>query len=294
MDTTWFAVDSDGAIARFDSGESGAVPNHAASSGGAGEPNFDDWPLRATCAARWLIAQGYHHRPEDRDEHERDEARAIDEQSKRNDRAPTRVLLVYWSTQSMATEGYRGERPSDAAEKRIAERDRVVVSESDPRVVLSLAPVEVDAIDAMRSDASIAAALDEEAVNELWWDSQRAGETGLFSYSHDSRGDGPGAYTRDVAPASVLRVKDLPRATSEALCKMSVAVAFRDCATIQLADHLERSQCTSWSDEPLRIDPNAPPPAPMKPIAPRFDTVVVVSIVVVLAVFAYLVLRAPR
>jgi len=41
MDTTWFAVDEDGRVARFDSGEAGAVPVGAANGGGAADPSFD-------------------------------------------------------------------------------------------------------------------------------------------------------------------------------------------------------------------------------------------------------------
>jgi hypothetical protein len=41
MDTAWFAVDSDGHVARFDTGEDGALPLAAAHRGGPDDPNFD-------------------------------------------------------------------------------------------------------------------------------------------------------------------------------------------------------------------------------------------------------------
>ena len=49
MDTTWFAVDANGRIAQFDSGENGAVPKQAASGGGAAEPSFDTELLESVC-----------------------------------------------------------------------------------------------------------------------------------------------------------------------------------------------------------------------------------------------------
>lgn len=42
MDTQWFAVDAEGRVGLFDTGEDGALPIEAANLGGAVEPNFDD------------------------------------------------------------------------------------------------------------------------------------------------------------------------------------------------------------------------------------------------------------
>lgn len=48
MDTAWFAVDADGHVGRFDTGEDGALPVRAAHRGGPDDPNFDvDALLRA-------------------------------------------------------------------------------------------------------------------------------------------------------------------------------------------------------------------------------------------------------
>src|SRR4051812_22138812 len=57
MDTSWFAVDEDGRVARFESSEDGAVPNNAATGGGAADPSFDTFALDAVRIARALIAR---------------------------------------------------------------------------------------------------------------------------------------------------------------------------------------------------------------------------------------------
>ena len=55
MDTTWFAVDADGCVGVFDTSEGGALPNAAASGGGAGDPSFDTFPLEAALLAAALV-----------------------------------------------------------------------------------------------------------------------------------------------------------------------------------------------------------------------------------------------
>lgn len=52
MDTTWFAVDADGFVAAFETGEAGALPMNAAAGPEAGD--FDAWPLELALVARAL------------------------------------------------------------------------------------------------------------------------------------------------------------------------------------------------------------------------------------------------
>lgn len=56
MDTEWFAVDADGHVARFDSGEDGAVPNAAAIGFSPGDASFDVELLRVACFAERIAA----------------------------------------------------------------------------------------------------------------------------------------------------------------------------------------------------------------------------------------------
>jgi hypothetical protein len=55
MDTEWFAVDADGHVARFDSGEDGAVPNDAAIGFSPAESAFDVDALRVACLAEQIV-----------------------------------------------------------------------------------------------------------------------------------------------------------------------------------------------------------------------------------------------
>ena len=57
MDTEWFAVDADGNVARFDSGEDGAVPNAAAIGFSPGDASFDADLLRVACLAKRIAAE---------------------------------------------------------------------------------------------------------------------------------------------------------------------------------------------------------------------------------------------
>ena len=52
MDTAWFAVDADGHVARFETGEDGALPVEAAHRGGPDDPNFDVHAFVAALARR--------------------------------------------------------------------------------------------------------------------------------------------------------------------------------------------------------------------------------------------------
>ena len=54
MDTIWFAVDADGNIGVFDTGEAGAVPTDAALGINPGGDGIDTFPLDALRAAHVL------------------------------------------------------------------------------------------------------------------------------------------------------------------------------------------------------------------------------------------------
>jgi hypothetical protein len=66
MDTEWFAVDAEGNVGLFDSSEDGAVPNRAATLGGAAEPSFDAYTFYAGVAARRFAAGAWEHTDHDR------------------------------------------------------------------------------------------------------------------------------------------------------------------------------------------------------------------------------------
>ena len=52
MDTSWFAVDAEGRVGLFDTGEDGALPTKAANLGGPSEPSFDSLVFHAAILAK--------------------------------------------------------------------------------------------------------------------------------------------------------------------------------------------------------------------------------------------------
>lgn len=52
MDTAWFAVDAEGRVGLFETGEDGALPTRAANLGGAGDPTFDTLVFEAALVAK--------------------------------------------------------------------------------------------------------------------------------------------------------------------------------------------------------------------------------------------------
>jgi hypothetical protein len=298
MDTTWFAVDADGRVARFDSGETGAVPNDAASAGGSGRPNFDVFALRAACVAH-----------------------AIDERSSANANAnasaviaslrehalgvnatfarPSRALVVFRMRDDDDGSAERaGGDYGSSPDELIPSGDLRVLRARGPRVLLATAPLSVERLATLVKRSDVEALLDEDSLSDWWW--SRADALGLFVYKHrEGAGSwGPGAYARSSAPADALSIDALDDGTRAALARLTLPVRFAEDPAIHLADHLRDGQFETYHGGPLREDPCDTPPLP--PLAQRtpergsLNTSVIVLTVAVIALAILVATRIPR
>lgn len=245
MDTRWFAVDRDGHVASFESGEDGAVPQRAASGGGAGEPSFDTWPVCAWTVAQWLARDGLART-----------ADAVSEVVATVVRERSRVLIAY-----AREEDGDGARPSAReAEKRIPEAIRWVLREREPRIVASREPLDPAVIRAIDEEDGLVAVFDERAVLEhrsAWMGDE---DSGLYEYVHSARDEGSGAYERRSVPEAPLSIAALDARTREALTGLVLPVRFEEQPAVQLADHMSEGECDRWGETPLRYDEAHPRP----------------------------------
>jgi hypothetical protein len=286
MDTTWFAVDSSGAIGRFESSEDGAVPKAAASAGGSGDPNFDVWPLRAASGGSWLRENGAADGAPPTDEARAQVTAKLSEK-------PTRVVVLLRDARQDEAQGYRPDNSTTDAEQLIDEAQRWVIFGDHPRVIASRTPVSVEVQRALGRHPGVTAMIDEDALSDLWWESLSTREAGLFVFGHDHRGEGPGAYKRQVEPNNALSVAQLPIETQRALSAQKLPVAFASAPLIQLADHLSDDECATWGGGPLRADPTAPQ-APQPAVEPRTKSSVIITLAIVIAVLIALVRRVTE
>ncbi len=243
MDTTWFAVDADGSIGRFESSEDGAVPRDAASAGGAGEPSFDTWPVLAASAASWLVQKGY----VEREAFDEAVARKLDvaaEQSAQGSRA----LVLLW----IKSDDARADETNFDAEKLIDEDNRWVIRARRPRIIATRRAVAASVLDALSAHPEVGVMLDEHAINNLWWESSSSSEAGLFVFEHEFDGEGPGAYRRSNVTTEPIAVGQLPEETQRALRAVNFPIKFNDTTAIHLADHLADRDCETWNQGPLR------------------------------------------
>jgi len=258
MDSAWFAVDADGKVGRFDTGEDGAVPNAAAGAGGNFEPDFDLLLVEGLLAGLALRDELV----EAPGEPEEDAAPAASPlpPPKRHDE---RVVIV--GTPSLdAADGYRdAARPALRAEATFRDGELVVVKASGPRVLVSrdkLAPARVDALRAFH-DATV---LVEGDLYYVLREGERveAPPAGVFEYRHQFDGKGSGTYARSFAPGESVSLDDVHPSVREKLGALRLPVRFAEAAVVELADHLKEGDVQTWGT-PLDPD-NAPPPPPLQ------------------------------
>jgi hypothetical protein len=217
MDCAWYAVDADGRVARFETGEEGGVPLEAAVGAGAGDASFEEDVLYAFLAARRLA---------------RGPIPAIELTT--DDR-----LLVVLDTVQGDSRGatYRaatsGEHPADAL---LARFDPVVVQEAGPRVVMTRKVVRASRAREIASAPGVVAVLPISSASDDSDD--RAAEAGLFVFENPEPGD-PGRYTRLDPPGAPLALEELPSAVREAIGKTRIPIRFADTPEIELGDHFE-------------------------------------------------------
>jgi hypothetical protein len=211
MDTQWFAVDAEGNVGLFDTGEDGALPNDAGNLGGPSDANFDALLFYAALAARRVLAGTW---------------QPPDNAWLSGLKTGERVLAVLPSA------------PSDAA-------DFDVLSVS-PWVGLSRKPMKPARLQEL---ARLGTLVDTGIFYELFEFHEeppgQSGEVFLFRRDH---GDDPGLYQRVVVPPTSLKVDELPPVAREAIGALTVKTAFAASETFHLADHIADDQAFYYRD----------------------------------------------
>lgn len=236
MDTTWFAIDADGFVAAFETGEGGALPMNAAAGPEGGD--FDAWPLELAVAAR-ALGDGTFPDAEDDD---------LPLPSYRQE-----AVLVLEPDVDESPTTYR-----DAAGRTYSVHERLgegwlVLRDAEPRVVASTKPVEPARLAELQADAGVARLIVADEIT--YWREDGGGS--LYRFGNDF-GD-PGRYLRETTPIDPLGMESLPAELKEKVGQLKLDVRFADAAELHLADHLTETECHIWGDTDLRGQ--APEPA---------------------------------
>lgn len=231
MDTEWFAVDAEGNIGRFDTGEDGAFPFDAATGFGASDPSFDISRLNVARLAH-MVAGG-------NDPLENDEPNQFGGQ-----------LIVVVDPPSDA---YRGDPASLASVADLLDAGEMeIIRREAPIVLLATAPLSAERAAELSEREGVRWTYPAESLYELFYDA--GPDDGLFHFSRD-HGDDPGRYERYVAPHRPINIDDVTADIAEPLKAISLPVNFAaDDGEVHLADHLDPSEAASWGDLPLRYD----------------------------------------
>lgn len=242
MDTTWFAVDADGRVAAFETGEPGALPIRAAAGPEGG--HFDDWPLDRVLVARALGEGTFPDRTGDAPP----------------PAYPQEVVLVLAPDPDGEPSTYR-----DAAGGSYSVHGRLgdgwlVVRDASPRVVASTRAVDPKRLAKLAHDAGVARVILADEITR--W--REDGGGALFRFSCSSYDD-PGAYVRDAAPSDPLDVASLPSELRDAISALRLDVSFARTPSLHLADHLRDEDCYTWSETTLRGEPRDGAPVPSAP-----------------------------
>ncbi|MCB9701213.1 MAG: hypothetical protein H6711_04935 [Myxococcales bacterium] len=239
MDTTWYAVDQDGFVGEFDTGEDGALPCDAVCGPEGGK--FESWPLDALAIARALV-QGT--LPATRAE-------------------PLTPKVTYHAVLVLAPDATPDPRASsrDAEGRTYAVQELLgsavaVVRDAAPRIVASRRPLTAKELTRLGADPRITRIV---LDREIWeWD-----EKPIFRFDNDTYGN-PGAYARSHSPADPLALNDLPPELREPLAGLRLPLRFAATPSFHLADYLSDEACDTYGDTTLRgepREPEEPPPA---------------------------------
>lgn len=230
MDTTWFAVDADGKVGRFESSEDGAVPLAAALAWV--DPSFDVFLLDAVCAARVLATPNPEREP-----------------MKEFTQAGRAVVVIEPTTR----DGKTDYRSMPASEPPI---DGIVLREAEPRIIAT--KERLDAID-------LGLLAEHPDVREVWpegdlWALLDDVDRGLFDFRHEDHGN-PGSYTRIRVPEKSMAVANLPAAIREDVAKLALPIKFAETEWLHLSEHLDEKDVQTWGDIGLHGN-REPPPRP--------------------------------
>lgn len=232
MDTTWFAIDADGFVGAFETGEGGALPYAAAAAGEAGE--LDPWPLWLVVAARAIVDGSF---PDAADGWGEPTTHAQD------------LLLVLVPDAEQTETSYRasaGATYSVQAELSV----EVVVLEDTPRIVGTLEPVKPDELAALAADSRICRIVYADEIYE--WGEQGGGSIHRFS---NTEWGNPGQYERLNDPKDPISAGTLPDELDEAVSQLSLEVRFADAPVLHLANLLEEGDCYTWGETDLHGEP---------------------------------------
>ena len=221
MDTTWFALDSEGYVGAFETGEDGALPMAAAAEPEGG--NYDAWPLDALMIAQ-LQAEG-----------ELEDWREVER--------PVRPI----NTVVVLAEGERGEGLDE--EFFVARQE-----DAEPRILASRRPVSPARFVELRELPEVARVLSSDVAAELCWD--RNGP--MFTFVNDDYGN-PGNYVRVHGPERAINARQLPPELRAPLAALTLPLRFADSERLHLADLIEDEEAHTWADTTLRGEPLAGP-----------------------------------
>lgn len=256
MDTTWFAADSNGHIALFDTGENGALPTNAPTAGGASEPSFDTFTISALLLTRSAL----------------DTSTKQDLEKFHLTGPESRLVIVAESTLVASAEGYR-ESPeySSEVEKLFVQHELMILKEHDPRVLVTTAPIKAARISSITKAPGLIAIYDESQTYDVIWARELWEQAGIFGYQHEF-GNDPVFYRRTHHPASPISINDLPQPAHSEISSFVLPVQFSNDSSIDLVEHIPAAHIDTWGDAPLKYSEESdsaylPPPIP-KPVAP--------------------------
>ena len=237
MDTTWFAVDADGNIGVFDSGEAGAVPTLAALGVNPGAGRIDVFPLDALRAAH-VLARG------------QDEIldAGLDESVLEGER----VVAVIDRAKLADSDTYRSAAKLGPFESALGD-GLWILREESPRIVASRAPIDAAAHRALLSDASVVASLADGNIHE-WLLTKK--DTGVFVWANEDY-EAAGLYVRSHETSAPLALDTLPSPLRNDVARLRFGhERFASATSIQLADHVAPNDVVLWGGATLRPPTN--------------------------------------
>lgn len=222
MDTQWFALDEQGHVGVFDTGEDGALPNQAAFGMAPTDSNFDEDELTILRIAH-ALANGKDPIGDWRP-------------------PPTsgRTLVVI-----DLEDADRAKRVLDV----VPGRRFVALNQAAPFLFLSQEELSIEEVEELRAESGVRWTFDLRDSHELFGDPET--DDGLFHFTRD-HGEDPGLYTLARAPESPLEVPGELKALRSALGRLQFPLDYAEAKQVHLADHLSEGEWETWGDLPLR------------------------------------------
>jgi hypothetical protein len=233
MDTAWFAVDEHGHVARFESGEDGALPLDAATCTASGDGAFDPDAIEATRLAH-LLANG------------KDPVATL---GSRPTRREGRTMVVLDDASPALRSSYRSSHDPEAAVRDLLESGEFArVGRRPPLCVLSRGGLSLERIEELAARPGVRWILWAGDLCEALRDAE--GNDGMFRFHHEHGAD-PGLYQCTNKPEQPLLIDDFPAPERDEIGALRLAVDFA-AEDVHLADLLDPAAAATWGDLPLR------------------------------------------